>query len=84
MEDAEILCRYLITTNIGVEYALERYEQERKDRTEGLVLKARKRADTIYGQDLTITHQWYEQLKQEDESEVVAALGKIILGGPFH
>ncbi len=84
MEDAEILCRYLITTNIGVEYALKRYEQDRKERTEGLVLKARKRADTIYGKDPTITDQWYEQLKQENESEVVAALAKIILGGPFH
>jgi FAD-dependent urate hydroxylase len=84
MEDAEILCRYLITTNIGVEYALKRYEEERKERTEGLVLKARKRADTIYGKDPAITDHWYEQLKQEDESEVVSALAKIILAGPFH
>ncbi|MEB3189617.1 MAG: FAD-dependent urate hydroxylase HpxO [Snowella sp.] len=84
MEDAEILCRYLITTNIGIEYALKRYEQERQERTEGLVLKARKRADTIYGKDPMITNQWYKQLKQNDFSEVVAALAKIILAGPFH
>ena len=84
MEDAEILCRYLITTNIGIEYALKRYEQERQERTEGLVLKARKRADTIYGKDPIVTDQWYKQLEQEDESEVVAALAKIILAGPFH
>jgi len=84
IEDAEILCRYLITTNIGIEYALKRYEEERKERTAGLVLKARKRADTIYGKDPAVTKQWYEQLKQEDESEVISALAKTILAGPFN
>jgi FAD-dependent urate hydroxylase len=84
MEDAEILCRYLITTNIGVEYALKRYEAERKERTEGLVLKARKRADTIYGKDPEVTRKWYDRLKQEPESEVIDALAKTILAGPFH
>jgi FAD-dependent urate hydroxylase len=83
MEDAEILCRYLITTNIGVEYALNRYEDERRERTENLVLKARKRADIIYGKDPDITRQWYESLRQEPESDVINALARTILAGPF-
>lgn len=84
MEDAEILCRYLLTTNISVADALKRYEVARKERTANLVLKARKRADTIYGKDPQFTQQWYEALKQEDETEVINALAKVILAGPFN
>ena len=84
MEDAEILCRYLVTTNISVEDALQRYESARKERTARLVLKARQRADTIYGQDMELTQQWYESLKEEEEEDVTNAIAKIILGGPFN
>ncbi len=84
MEDAEVLCRYLITTNISVEDALKRYETERKERVKQLVLKARKRTDTIYNKEPDLTKQWYEQLKQEDEADVTNAIAKIILGGPLH
>lgn len=83
MEDAEVLSRFLLTTNLGVEYALKRYEDERKERTANLVLKARKRADIIYGKDPDLTQKWYEQLRQEDASDVTNALSKTILGGPF-
>jgi FAD-dependent urate hydroxylase len=83
MEDAEIISRFLLTTNLGVEDALKRYEAERKERTSTLVLKARKRADMIYGKDPNITQKWYEQLKQETEQDVTDALCKTILGGPF-
>ena len=84
MEDAEVLCRYLITTNISVEDALKRYEAERKERVKQLVLRARKRTDTIYNKEPDLTRQWYEQLKQEDEADVTNAISKIILGGPLH
>lgn len=84
MEDAEILCRYLITTNLSVTDALKRYEGDRKERTNSLVLKARKRADIIYGKDPEATQQWYDSLKQEDEKDVINALAKVILAGPFH
>ena len=83
VEDAEVLTRYLITTNISVADALQRYEAERKDRTASLVLKARKRTDTIYGKDLNLTNEWYAQLKQEDPEAVTGALAKVILGGPM-
>jgi FAD-dependent urate hydroxylase len=84
MEDAEILCRYLVTTNISVEDALQRYESARKERTARLVLKARQRADTIYGKEMKLTQQWYESLKEEEEEDVTNAIAKIILGGPFN
>ena len=84
MEDAEILCRYLVTTNISVEDALQRYESARKERTARLVLKARQRADTIYGKEMELTQQWYESLKEEEEEDVTNAIAKIILGGPFN
>jgi FAD-dependent urate hydroxylase len=83
VEDAEVLTRYLVTTNISVPDALQRYEQERKDRTAALVLKARKRTDTIYGKDPALTQAWYEELKQESPEAVTGALAKVILGGPM-
>ena len=84
MEDAEVLCRYLVTTNINVEDALKRYEAERKERVAKLVLKARKRTDTIYNKEPDRTREWYEQLKQENPQDVTNAIAKIILGGPMH
>lgn len=83
VEDAEVLTRYLVTTNISVPDALQRYEAERKERTATLVLKARKRTDTIYGKDPDLTREWYEQLKQEAPEDVTGALAKVILGGPM-
>ncbi|NER83997.1 MAG: FAD-dependent urate hydroxylase HpxO [Leptolyngbya sp. SIO1D8] len=83
VEDAEVLTRYLVTTNISVPDALQRYEAERKERTASLVLKARKRTDTIYGKELAITEQWYKQLKDENPEDVTNALAKVILGGPM-
>jgi FAD-dependent urate hydroxylase len=83
MEDALVLTQYLVTTNISVEDALQRYGRDRKERTASLVLKARKRTDTIYGKDPEVTEQWYEELKQEDANEVIDALAKTILAGPM-
>jgi FAD-dependent urate hydroxylase len=80
MEDADVLTRYLVTTNIGVADALKRYEAERKERTTNLVLKARKRADQIHGKDPIVTQQWYDQLRTERPEEVTGAIAKTILG----
>jgi len=84
MEDAAVLCRYLVTTNVSVEDALKRYELDRKTRTSELVLKARKRTDTIYGKDRAVTQAWYDSLSQESEHDVIDALAKVILGGVFN
>ncbi|MEM6838078.1 MAG: FAD-dependent urate hydroxylase HpxO [Cyanobacteria bacterium P01_C01_bin.120] len=84
MEDAEVLCRYLVTTNISVADALKRYEAERKERVAELVLKARKRTDKIYNKVPEETQAWYEQLKYEAPHEVTDAIAGVILGGPLH
>ncbi len=83
MEDALVLSRTLVTTNISVEDALLRYEKARKSRTADLVLKARKRTDTIYGKDEEMTKDWYAQLRHEDADAVIGALEKIISAGPL-
>jgi FAD-dependent urate hydroxylase len=83
IEDAEVLTRYLHTTNLSVADALRRYEGARKERTADLVLKARKRASTIYGHSPTATQQWYRDLKQESPEAVINALAKVILAGPM-
>lgn len=84
MEDAITLTQYLVTTTISVEDALKRYEAARKERTASLVLKARKRTDTIYGKDPAATEQWYQELKHEDANAVIDALAKTILAGPMN
>lgn len=84
MEDSLVLTNYLMTTNLGVEDALRRYEAERLERTAGIVLKARKRADQIHGKDPALTQQWYQQLRDESPEDVTGAIAKTILGGPLH
>ncbi len=83
IEDAEVLTRYLVTTNLSVADALSRYEKARKDRTAELVLKARKRTSTIYGHEPAATQQWYQDLKQEPPEAVINALANVILAGPL-
>jgi FAD-dependent urate hydroxylase len=84
MEDGLVLLQCLLTTNLGVEYALKRYEAERKDRTRAVVEKARNRAEAIHGKDPEVTQKWYQQLATEDPAEVTGAIAKIILAGPLH
>ena len=83
MEDAAVLTRYLVTTNISIPDALKRYEIERKKRTAFLVLKARERTDTIYGKDSSVTHQWYKDLKVKTPEEITGNMARIALGGPM-
>jgi FAD-dependent urate hydroxylase len=84
MEDGLVLTQYLLTTNLGVEYALQRYEAERKERTSAVVQKARRRAEMIHGVDPDITQKWYQQLAHEDPTDVTSAISKVILAGPLH
>jgi FAD-dependent urate hydroxylase len=83
MEDVYLLTHFLMTTNIGVEDALKRYEVERKERTRSIVQKARNRAEQIHGKDPSVTEQWYEQLRTERPEEVTNAIAKTILGSPL-
>jgi FAD-dependent urate hydroxylase len=83
MEDGLVLTQYLMTTNLGVEYALQRYEHDRLERANPVVQKARKRAEQIHGKDPEITQKWYEQLAHEDPLDVTNAISSVILGGPL-
>ncbi|MDX2097657.1 MAG: FAD-dependent urate hydroxylase HpxO [Leptolyngbyaceae cyanobacterium bins.59] len=83
MEDGWVLMNCLLSTNISVEDALQRYERERKDRTDMVVQKARKRAEMIHGKDPVVTQRWYEQLGKEPPSSVTDSIATVILGGPL-
>jgi FAD-dependent urate hydroxylase len=83
MEDSLMLMQCLQTTNLGVEDALKRYELERKERTSAIVLKARDRAEVIHGYEPERTQKWYQQLADENPTDVTDAIAKIILGGPL-
>jgi FAD-dependent urate hydroxylase len=84
LEDAWVLVESLVVNNLGIEDALERYERRRIDRVNGLVNKARERAEMIHGHDPVVTQQWYGQLATESPSDVTDAIAKTILGGVLH
>ena len=84
MEDALVLANCLLTNNLSVEDALKRYEAARKERTAQVILGARKRSDMTHGKDPEKTQQWYSALKDEDGSDIIAAISKTILAGPLH
>lgn len=84
MEDAWVLANYLITTNLSVTDALLRYQAARKERVADIILRARKRADMTHGKDMEKTQHWYQELKQEDGTGIMAAIAKTILAGPLN
>ncbi len=83
MEDGFILAQMLLTTNLSVEDALQRYQAERVPRTAAVVQKARHRAEKIHGADPAATQAWYDQLRTEAPSAVTDAIAQVILGGPL-
>jgi FAD-dependent urate hydroxylase len=84
LEDAWVLANYLRTTTLGVEDALQRYELARRDRVANIVSLARKRSDITHGKDPIATQAWYEELNQEDGTNIRGAIAKTILGGPLN
>jgi FAD-dependent urate hydroxylase len=84
LEDAWVLAECLMVHNLGIEDALGRYEQRRLDRVNGIVNKARQRAEMIHGHDPVVTQQWYKQLATEAPSDVTDAIAKTILAGVLH
>lgn len=73
-----------MSTNLGVEDALKRYETERKQRANAVVEKARQRAEQIHGKDPVVTEKWYQQLAYERPTDVTDAIAKVISAGPLH
>jgi FAD-dependent urate hydroxylase len=84
LEDAWVLANYLRTTTLSVEDALLRYEAARRDRVANIINLARKRSDMTHGKDPIATQAWYEELKQEDGTNIMGAIAKTILGGPLN
>jgi len=82
MEDALVLARYLTTTNVGVEDALARYDEERVDRTGEIMRRARTRARLTHAHDPAATEAWYEELQAETGEAILAGISRSILAGP--
>ncbi|NEO25690.1 MAG: FAD-dependent urate hydroxylase HpxO [Kamptonema sp. SIO4C4] len=83
MEDAWVLANYLLTTNISVQDALERYQAHRLERVAQIILKARKRAHMTHGKAPDKTQQWYRELASEDGTKIINAISETILFGPM-
>lgn len=84
LEDALVLANYLVSTNISVSDALQRYDAARKDRVADIVSKARQRSDMTHGKNPEKTQQWYEELQSEDGTNIMNAIAQTILAGPLH
>ena len=83
MEDGWVLAQLLLTNNLGVPDALQRYERARQQRTAEIVLRARKRSEMTHGHDPAKTSAWYQELAREDGSNILGGIIKTILGGPL-
>lgn len=83
MEDAWVLGNQLLTTNISVADALQRYQAARLGRTTDIILKARKRSNMTHGRDPGRTREWYRELASEDGTNIMGAIANTILGGPL-
>ncbi|NEP16241.1 MAG: FAD-dependent urate hydroxylase HpxO [Leptolyngbya sp. SIO4C1] len=84
MEDAWTLANLLLTTNLGVADALERYQDSRRERVAQVIRKARKRSDMTHGKVPAKTRQWYAELTQEDGTTIMNAISETILLGPMN
>ncbi len=83
MEDAVVLATVLRTHSLGIEDALRRYQEKRRQRVGSLVLKARKRCDVTHGKDPAATELWYRSLAGETGEHIIDGLAETIEGGPL-
>ncbi|MEO0540600.1 MAG: FAD-dependent urate hydroxylase HpxO [Cyanobacteria bacterium P01_A01_bin.105] len=83
MEDAWSLANQLLTTNVSVADALQRYEANRRERVADIILRARKRSNTTHGKVPEKTQQWYADLAQEEGGNIMDAIAQTILAGPM-
>ncbi|MCF6387830.1 FAD-dependent urate hydroxylase HpxO [Mycobacterium sp. MBM] len=83
MEDA-IALQWAFKDNPGdVHAALNAYQAARTERAADLVLRARKRCDVTHAKDPEATARWYEELRNEDGTNVIRGIVGNILGGPL-
>lgn len=83
MEDAEVLTRCLVTTDRGVAHALERYESQRAERAHAIARASRSRTELMIATDPAATEAWYQTLRRGDTGDVVDAMTRIVVAGPF-
>lgn len=83
LEDVVVLERVLATTTLGIEDALRRYQAARAPRAADLVLRARKRCDVTHAADRAVTQAWYDELRSEDGSGVLAGIIGNMRGNPL-
>lgn len=83
MEDAAILTRCLVTTDLGVEAALVRYQEQRRERAHLIARASRARTELLMGVDPRATAAWYQELRTAPGRSLVAAMTQISVSGPF-
>lgn len=62
--------------------ALTTYQQARAERAADLVLRARKRCDVTHAKDPEKTEEWYDELRNEDGTNIIRGIVGNIMGGP--
>ncbi|MEH3130556.1 MAG: FAD-dependent urate hydroxylase HpxO [Mycolicibacterium neoaurum] len=83
MEDA-IALQWAFKDHPGdVQAALIAYQDARAERAGELVLRARKRCDVTHAKDPEVTARWYEELRNEDGTNILRGIAGNILGGPL-
>ncbi|CAN5200710.1 FAD-dependent urate hydroxylase HpxO [soil metagenome] len=83
MEDAVALQWAFKDHPDDVPAALCAYQASRTERAGDLVLRARKRCDVTHAKDPVKTADWYEGLRKEDGSGIIAGIVGNIMGGPL-
>ncbi len=82
MEDAVALQWAFKSHPDDVHAALLDYQQARAERAGDLVLRARKRCDVTHAKDPDKTAEWYEELRNEDGTNIIRGIVGNIMGGP--
>lgn len=80
MEDGIYLARALQINTLGVEDALQRYQNKRNERTKTMILRARKRCDVTHMKDAQVTQDWYDTLKCESGENIMQGIINNIVG----
>jgi FAD-dependent urate hydroxylase len=80
-EDALVLAACL-SEEASLSEAVQRYDRERRARTQQIVLAARAQTKRIIGDDPAATAAWHEELRNGSR-DFVAAVEQITLEGPI-
>ncbi|MDL9935649.1 FAD-dependent urate hydroxylase HpxO [Gordonia sp. ABSL1-1] len=83
MEDAVALQFSFRDHPDNVSAALAAYQSSRTERAAELVLRARKRCDVTHAKDPAKTAAWYDELRHEDGTNIIAGIVGNIVGGPL-